>query len=73
MVSDEGTEGKTAKEEAMDFLKEELSAGAVAAIEVKKQASDAGISDKALRNARESLGIKPRKDSFQGGWVWELT
>jgi hypothetical protein len=67
-----GSEGKSAKDEAMDFLRDELTHGSVAAKDVQKQAREAGISDKALRNAREALGIKPQKDGFQSGWVWKL-
>jgi len=41
--------------------------------EVKKEAREAGISEKSLRRGRERLGIKPRKSAFEGGWEWGLT
>ena len=41
---------------------------------MKKDAAAVGISPKSLRNARETLGIKPEKIGFgdEGGWVWNL-
>ena len=30
------------------------------------------VSEKALRTAREKLGIKPAKSGFAGGWIWAL-
>jgi putative DNA primase/helicase len=65
-------ENKSDKSEAMKFLKEMLKDGPVAAKDVKKEASEAGISTKSLRSAREALGIKPEKSGFEGGWVWKL-
>jgi hypothetical protein len=63
---------KSDKSEAIEFLKDQLKAGAMAAKDVKKEAHDAGISSKSLRSARGALGIKPQKASMEGGWVWEL-
>ena len=65
-------ESKSDKSEAIEFLKEVLKAGPIAAKDVKKEASDAGISSKSLRSAREALRIKPEKAGFEGGWVWKL-
>jgi len=63
---------RTATDEAMDWLREELRAGPVKASDVQRSAKQAGISDKALRLARGRLGIKPRKSAFAGGWEWAL-
>jgi putative DNA primase/helicase len=65
-------ERKSEKLEAIQFLKETLKGGPMAVRDVKKEAGDAGISTKSLRSARESLGIKPEKSAFEGGWFWEL-
>ena len=65
-------ENKSEKSEAVEFLKQLLTAGPMAAKYVKKEASDAGISPKSLRSAREALRIKPEKAGFEGGWVWTL-
>src|SRR5262249_12364099 len=51
-------ESRTAKQEGMDFLRRELADGArKPAQDVRRQATDAGITPKALRSAREALGI----------------
>ena len=69
---DEGFEGKTAKTEAVEFLQDILAAGPMKVAEINQQAREAGISSKALRSARESLGIKTEKSGMQGGWIWAL-
>ena len=63
---------KTLTDEAVDLIKAELSDGDKSAAHMRKAGTDAGITPKALRSAREKLGIKPRKDGLQGGWVWSL-
>jgi putative DNA primase/helicase len=65
-------DSKSAKAEATEFLLEALGAGPLPAKEVKREATEAGISPKSLRNAREALGIKSEKSGFDGGWVWNL-
>ena len=69
---DDGSESRSAKSEAMDFLADALSNGPVSAKDIKRDAVEAGISAKSLRSAREALGIKPEKTGFgdSGGWVW---
>ena len=54
-------ENKSDKSEAVQFLKEVLKAGPVAAKDVKKEANDAGISPKSLRSAREVLQVQTRE------------
>jgi hypothetical protein len=46
--------------------------GAMSPPEVTKRAEEVGISKKALRRAREALGIEPRKLGFLAGWEWSL-
>ncbi|MBK1642871.1 hypothetical protein CKO12_13530 [Chromatium okenii] len=58
--------------EAMDWLREQLSHGAVKVADVQREARAAGISDKALRTARERLGIKSSRAAFQGGYQWAM-
>ncbi len=60
-------ENKSDKSEAIEFLKEVLKAGPIAAKDVKKEAGDAGISPKSLRNAREALGVGPEKAGLSAG------
>ena len=65
-------EERSATDEAEEWLRDLLKAGAVKAGDAQKAARRDGITDKVLRRARENLGIKPRKRSFEGGWWWEL-
>ncbi len=52
---------KTALDEAMDFLKDELEDGPVSAKDINRRAKEEGISPQTLRRAREALGLKARK------------
>ena len=63
---------RSATDEAMDILKDILDAGALPSAEAQRQARAAGASDKAIRTARERLGIRPQKEGFAGKWVWQL-
>ncbi len=65
-------ENNSDKSEAIEFIQGILSGGPVAAKDVKREASEAGISSKQLRRAREALKIKPQKAGFEGGWVWKM-
>jgi putative DNA primase/helicase len=67
-------QARTDKAEASDFLHDILATGPLPAKQVKAEATEAGISTKSLRSAREALGIKPEKTGFggDGGWVWSL-
>jgi putative DNA primase/helicase len=58
------------KAEAIEFLTDALSKGPVAVKEVRRHATEAGISPKSLRTAREAMGVKTEKAGFEGGWVW---
>jgi len=68
----EDRQERSATDEAVDWLRELLQPGPMKASEAQKNARQAGISDKALRTARERLGIRPRKCAFSGGWEWAL-
>jgi putative DNA primase/helicase len=57
-------EERTMTDEAADMLRETLLAGRVSAKDLKRQGADAGISDKALRNARIRLGITVEREGF---------
>lgn len=64
--------GRTALAEAQEFLSQELSTGAVSVRELRKRADEIGIAWATMRRAQKGLGIEPRKEGMQGGWVWEL-
>lgn len=58
---------RSATDEAAEWLRYTLEAGGMPAGEVLKLARLSGISDKALRTARERIGIKPKRDGFGKG------
>ena len=63
---------RTERDEVKDFLREELAAGPVPAKEVEAAALEAGISKATLRRARLELGVKIKRDGFQGKSLWSL-
>jgi hypothetical protein len=67
-----GVEGRTALEEAMEFLVDELASGLKLTTEVAREAKRAGISEPTLRRARTRLGVKARRNGFSGVWSLEL-
>ena len=54
-------ENRSDKSEAIEFLREALKAGPIAAKDVNKEASDAGISPKSLRSAGRPSASKARR------------
>lgn len=73
--SETDTEAKTQTAEAEDWLAEVLGQYEVKAKAVQAQARECGIADKALRRAREKLGVKPRRvggTAAAGYWVWGM-
>jgi hypothetical protein len=70
-VTIEGDE-RSKLEEAKDFLEDVLNNGPVPSSEVEKEAKGAGIAQTTLRRAKTALGVKPKKASFGGGWLWSL-
>ncbi len=63
---------QSAKQEAKDFLREELANGAKPVAEIKKAAAAAGLAWRTVRRAQEELHIKPQKNGLMEGWQWEL-
>ena len=55
---------RTMTEDAIALLRDALSFGRVLSKDIKRQATEAGISDKALRTARERLAIIPSREGF---------
>jgi putative DNA primase/helicase len=68
------TENRTAKAEAMEFLQAALGAEPMPAAEVNRMAREHGLTPKALRSAREALGVKIERDGFGPGSksLWSL-
>lgn len=69
-----GTETRTAKAEATDFLQSVLAGQPVAAADVNRMAREHGLTTKAIRSAREALGVKIERDGFGPGSksLWSL-
>ena len=70
-------EARADQNHSVGFLREILGDGAKPAKEVKKQASENGLTEQNLRTARNKLQVVVRKqaDSFKQSehfWVWEL-
>jgi putative DNA primase/helicase len=57
----------TAKLEAMEFLEAALAGGPLPAAELTRMTRDHGLSTKAVRSARETLGVKIERDGFGPG------
>ena len=51
-----GTEGRTAKAEAIEFLQNALAGAPVPAADINRMAREHGLTTKAIRSAREALG-----------------
>ena len=70
-----GLEGRTAMEEAKQFLTEMLSAGEVPAKEIKTAADAQMISAATMRRAKSALGIQVKRDGFGPGstLLWSLS
>jgi putative DNA primase/helicase len=69
-----GVETRTAKAEAMELLQVALADGPMPAAEINRLARDHGLSPKAIRSARETLGVKTERDGFGPGSksLWSL-
>jgi len=64
---------RSAREEAVDFLREYLADGQRhSTADIYKEAGSLRISDRTLRRARTKLGVRAEKSGFRGGWQWWL-
>lgn len=72
LATPSGDSEGSATDDCVDWLRDELKGGPRPVKEIKSEAREADYSAKVLRRARERLGIKPKKQDFSGGWVWEL-
>jgi hypothetical protein len=59
--------------EAMAFLRECLNGGPKPASTVRKEAREAGISERTLMRAKRNLGVVSEKADFDKGWKWTLS
>jgi hypothetical protein len=63
---------QTARAEAGAWLRDLLSAGPVAAAQVRHEAEAMGFALSALRRAREDLGVRTTRPAFDRPWFWQL-
>ena len=63
-------EDRTALEDAVAFLRDELADGPRTANQIKAAAQDAGVAERTLARAKGPAGVKSRK--LPDGWVWTL-
>lgn len=70
---DPDSEARSMTDEAADWLRHFLDDGAIPADEATREARKLGFTDKALRKARERLGVRSRKAGMRGGWEWALS
>jgi hypothetical protein len=70
-----GTGSRTGKAEAIEFLEAALADGPLAVKQVDGMAREHGLTAKAIRSAREALGVKIERDGFGPGSksLWSLT
>jgi hypothetical protein len=75
MAAPPDDEDRTMTDEAVEFLRDVLIGGRVLARDLKRQAADAGISDKALRSARIRLSVAVEREGFgpQARSYWRLS
>ena len=65
-----GTAKGAKKQAAIEFLENTLADGQTAQTELMELAKQKGISEKTLRNAKEELGVKSKRENNQ--WYWSL-
>ena len=62
----------TERDEAIGWLNEFLADGEKLATEVLETGQQYGFSERTLRRAYKQIGLKPRKESYEGRWYWNL-
>jgi hypothetical protein len=69
-----GAEIRTAKADSMEFLRAALVGDPVPAAELSRVAHERGLTPKAIRLAREALGVEIARDGFGRGSrsLWSL-
>jgi DNA repair protein RadA/Sms len=67
------TNERSKLDEAKEFLTDLLADEPLESTKVLKEARQAGIAEKTLYRAKDALGVKPKKNGFGGGWVWDLS
>ena len=66
------SEDHSEKVEAREWLAEVLAAGPVAQADLRRAATEAGLSWATVRRAKKTAGAVSEKSGFSGGWTWTL-
>jgi len=61
-----------ARNQAVNWLRDLLGAGPMAAGKVRSEAEEAGYALRTVHRAKDELGIKPHREHFGGAWMWRL-
>jgi putative DNA primase/helicase len=72
MLEPEGAEQRSERLEAIEWLRERLSTGAVAQREIRRDAAKENFSWATVRRAKDALGIIVEKSGYQGPSQWRL-
>ena len=72
VLQPEDSEERSECQQAMDWLREQLSGGPLPAPQVYREAKSVCIAERTLKRAKGKLGIKSVKDAFGSGWSWHL-
>jgi hypothetical protein len=70
--ANESSDSAHALKEAVDWLRDFLTPDSQAQPEIVKQAEQNGISFATLRRAKARLGVKSRRATFRGSFIWSL-
>ncbi|MEQ8789519.1 MAG: AAA family ATPase [Pirellulaceae bacterium] len=60
------------RQEAAEWIREELTKGPRPASELIELGEQYGFSERTLRRAYKQIGVKAKKESFGGPWIWQL-
>jgi hypothetical protein len=71
LVDAESDDDRSALEEAIAWLRDQLTSGPQLAEEMFKAAAKVRIAERTLQRARAKVATS-KKDDFKAGWVWEL-
>ncbi len=77
LAAEDSGDGKSARDEAADFLRDELRGGPVEAAQVWRGAKEAGLSEITVKRAKAMLGVITRRQGEAGKrgggkFTWEL-
>jgi len=72
MQAESASGGTSALDTAIEWLRETLADGPVAAKDVFERARAEGITEKTLQRASKDLNVQKAKEGMAGGWEWSL-